>query len=459
MELTVKEILKATHGRLVSGDSKNKLSHFSIDSRTIKDKEAFIAIRGQNFDGHDFIYEAYRKGVRFFIVNKYKSLKNTLKDALFIKVEDTIKALAEIAHLKRLLHEIPLVAVTGSCGKTTTKDMLAGILSSKYNVLKNIGTENNQFGVPLTLLKLTLRHKIIVLEMGMNHPGEIRELNNIACADMGIITCIHSAHLGYLKNVKNIAKTKWELIETLKGERIAILNNDDKNLKPFFKKFKGKMITFGIKEKSDFTATNIDLKNNTVSFKINRRHKITLNLLGYFNIYNALASIAAARVFKIGYERIKMNLFDFKSLPMRMEKTNINDITVINDGYNANPQSFALAVKTLSNFSNGGRTIMVCCDMLELGKRSRNLHTQLGRLIVASNIDYLITMGKEARWIYKAALKNGMGQKKTKHAKNAQAAAHYLNEIAKPKDTILLKGSRLMKTEEIIKCFMSYCTP
>jgi UDP-N-acetylmuramoyl-tripeptide--D-alanyl-D-alanine ligase len=468
MKLNAGSIIKATGGKLATGSEKKRVGSFSIDSRSIRAREAFIAIKGANYDGHDFIKEAHQKGVRFFIVDERIRLKSNLKESVLIKVKDTRKALSDIACFIRGLLQIPVVAVTGSNGKTTTKDMTAHILMSKYKVLKNKGTENNEIGLPLTLLKLNKKHNIAVLEMGMNHPGEIRNLNKIALANIGVITCIQPAHLQYLKSIDNIAKNKWELIESLTGERIAVLNNDDENIRKLLFQFNGRKITFGIKNKSDFKASDIKMDKKRIRFKVNRKQEFILNLIGEFNVYNALAAISIGRHFGIDYEEMREKLIKFKSPPMRMAQFEIGGVNLINDGYNANPASFIYAIQTLSNLANlaeegnpaprrwRGKSIIVCCDMLELGSQSRQLHEQVGRQIVSNKIDYLVTVGEKARWIYKGALKSGLSKERARHASSAEEVAGILKRLARPNDTILLKGSRQMKTEEIVKCFMNY---
>lgn len=460
MRLRIEDVLKATDGRLITLNKKIKTSGFSIDSRTIKKHETFIAIKGKRLNGHNFIFQAYKKGVRSFIVSDSNFKKEKLKDSTLIKVNKTTNALGQIAYLKRKLSCASVIGVTGSCGKTTTKDMISEILGDSYKVLKNNGTQNNEFGLPLTLLKLKPNHEIAVLEMGMNHPGEIKMLNNIAQADIGVVTSIYPVHLKYLKDIKSVAKAKWELIESLRGKKIAVLNNDDENLRPLFKKFKGgRIITFGIKQKSDFKASDIKIKKESLSFKLNEKYKITLNLLGVFNIYNALAAIAVSSIFKkVKYKSIKKTLFSFKPPPMRMERLKYKGITIIDDGYNSNPESLALAARTLSDYSDKGKKIIVCCDMLELGAQSKQFHLKIGRLIAKLGIDYLITMGKYARWIHEGALKEGIARERLKHTEESRQAGQFLSEIAGRSDTILLKGSRLMKTEEIIKCFMKSYT-
>ena len=459
MRIDVNSILRTSQGVLLAGDRDASVCDFSIDSRVIKPYEAFIAIKGKRYDGHDFIIDAYKKGVRFFIIQKNSRIKAKLKDSVLIKVEDTRKTLAKIAHVVRRQVDIPVIAITGSCGKTTTKEMTASILESRFRVLKNIGTQNNEIGLPLTLLRLRKEHNIAILEMGMNHPGEITNLNRIALANIGAITCIYPVHLKYLKDIKNIAKAKWELIKTLRGKkRVAILNNDDDNLVRLSKGYKGRVVTFGIKNKSDFMATDIQVGKDQLIFKVNRKEKISLNLIGEFNIYNALCAIAVSRLFKISFDNIRESLSRFKPPPMRMNRIKLNGMLLINDGYNANPESMDLAIQTLSNLAQGRRSIVVCCDMLELGRFSKELHLKIGQKIALSGIDCLITMGKEAFFIYEGARRSGMDKSRIYYTKTAKEAASILKEICQPEDIILFKGSRSMKPEEIVKCFMSYFT-
>jgi UDP-N-acetylmuramoyl-tripeptide--D-alanyl-D-alanine ligase len=445
MKLSAKDIIKATDGTLIYGHDDKTIDEFSIDSRTINKDAAFIAIKGKRYDGHDFVLDSHRKGSRFFIV-----------DSVVIQVENTRKALGDIAVFKRRQLDIPVIAITGSAGKTTTKEMIYSILSTKYNVLKNKGTENNEIGLPCTLLNLKKDHEIAIVEMGMNKTGEIEYLSKIAEPDVGVITCIHPAHLGYLDSIENITETKWQLIKNLRKKRTAVLNNDDKQLKKKMRNYNGNVITFGIENKSDFQASSIHTDRDTIEFKINGKDKIRLNMLSKFNIYNCLAAVAIGSIFEIEFDQMKKTLASFKLPSMRMQKIKVNNITVINDGYNANPESLVLAAETLADLTKKSRSIMVCCDMLELGKFSRDLHEEAGRRIASLGIDYLICAGDQARWICKGALSSGMDKQKIRYSKNTKQACLQLKDIVQADDTILLKGSRLMKTEEIVKCFISY---
>jgi UDP-N-acetylmuramoyl-tripeptide--D-alanyl-D-alanine ligase len=262
--------------------------------------------------------------------------------------------------------------------------------------------------------------------------------------------------LGYLDSIENITETKWQLIKNLRKKRTAVLNNDDKQLKKKMRNYNGNVITFGIENKSDFQASSIHTDRDTIEFKINGKDKIRLNMLSKFNIYNCLAAVAIGSIFEIEFDQMKKTLASFKLPSMRMQKIKVNNITVINDGYNANPESLVLAAETLADLTKKSRSIMVCCDMLELGKFSRDLHEEAGRRIASLGIDYLICAGDQARWICKGALSSGMDKQKIRYSKNTKQACLQLKDIVQADDTILLKGSRLMKTEEIVKCFISY---
>ncbi len=457
--LTAKDIIKKTRGQLISGVLSCAADSFEIDSRRLKKGQAFIAIKGEQTDGHNYITAAYEKRCRFFIISRDIPLDKFNSKLTVIKVKNTAKALFDIAALKREKSKVMIVAVTGSCGKTTTKEMLSLILSERYVVLKNKGNFNNQYGLPLTLCNLQARHQVAVLEMGMNHPGEIKRLNQLTRADIGIITCVHPVHLKFFKSVKQIAKTKWELMQTLKGRKVAIVNFDSEPLKPLVKKYSGRIISFAINNSADYKATDIIIKDKTLNFKVNNRQKISLNILGGFNIYNALAAIAAARELGVSYEIIKRKLKTFKLLPMRMQSIYCGGVKFINDGYNANPKSMELALESLHLRQLSGKKIVVLSDMLELGRHSRKYHESIGKLVANYKIDILITYGEHAGWYCEAAKKAGMLKKNVFFLKNREEVASLLLKKAEKGDIVFLKGSRLMKTEEIVECFMNSYTP
>jgi UDP-N-acetylmuramoyl-tripeptide--D-alanyl-D-alanine ligase len=399
--LSLQEILKAARGKQVS-----------IDSRTIKPGELFIPLKGPNFDGRKFISEAIKKG------------------ASVLDVKDGLEALQTLATHHRNKFNIPVIGVTGSVGKTTTKDMIASILSCEMTVLKNEENYNNEIGVPLTLLKLTKKHKAAVIEMGMQKLGEIAELAGIARPNIAVITNIGEAHLEHLKTKKNVAKAKAEIFKYLGKKDWAVINQDDEffeHLKNLATRYSLLVTTFGILEKADITPKELE--------------GIELPIPGEHNIYNALAAIAVVKILKIKKESIKKGLEIFHPSSKRMEVINLKDKTkIINDTYNANPQSMRAALGTIAGMP--GRKIAVLGDMLELGAASRRAHQKIFRLAKELKIDYVFTFG--TLWPGSA-----------KPEKDKKKLIKYLKKFIRPHDIILVKGSRGMKMEEVAEALRS----
>ncbi|MFH1269779.1 MAG: UDP-N-acetylmuramoyl-tripeptide--D-alanyl-D-alanine ligase [Candidatus Omnitrophota bacterium] len=450
----VNELIEASGGRLIKEGDEPVIRGISIDSRTINRRDAFIAIKGENFDGHDFIKEAIKKGAGCIIKERDKKVRCGDKGVTFIEVRDTIKALGEIARFQRRRFDIPVIAVTGSNGKTTTKEMVARILSRKFKVLKNPGTKNNQIGVPMTLLRLNSTYDMAVIELGTSHFGEISYLAGVCEPNIGIITNIGPSHLEHLRDLGGVFREKYAMIGDLKAPRIAILNADDVLLKKNILARSGKEITlgFGIKAPCDFSASGVRNLNNKVEFRVNKKYKFTLNTAGYYNIYNALAAIAAARVFGIAYRDMILRLNTLTFPRGRLKLMESNGISFIDDTYNSNPLSLKQALNALVNFKTGGRKIFIMGDMLELGSREKSFHYQAGRE-AAKFCDVLITVGTLSRLAAKAARGSGLKNKRVFTCRTpAQARRVLFNSVSPIKgDLVLVKGSRLMKMEEVIR--------
>lgn len=456
VKFVLDDILKATSGKVIKNKKPIFAEGVSTDTRSIKKGDLFIAIRGDNFEGHDFLIEADKKGASGLIVENYSSKKLPKNISIpVISVKNSVKALGDLAEFHRKRFNIPVIAITGSNGKTTTKEMIWSILKTKYNVLKNIGTENNHIGIPKTLLNLEVSHEIAVLELGMNHPGEIENLARIAKPSVGVITNIGPSHLEFLGNLDNVLKAKAELLKHLKKDSILILNGDDKLLKGIKKKSPCKVVTFGIDCDCDFKADSIKNHGSNVDFTINKDRNINFKIPGIHNVYNALAAIAATSIFQIDFDSINKAFADFRLPPKRMNLINCGDITIIDDTYNSNPLSVNGAVTTLMHFNTDGKKIVIFGDMLELGKVSEKLHSEIGKVIAASGIDALIAVGPLSRITYESAKKEGMNNVFNCNAK--EDALKILKELVKPKDILLFKGSRRMKMEDIIDCFITSC--
>ncbi len=456
MSFQLDEILKWTGGEIINSKEEVPLvfEHIGMDSRTTRPGELFVALKGKNFDGHDFIGSAFSKGAKAALVSKIPEEQSHYPGEnkfFLIKVKDTLQALQDMATNYRHKFNLKVIAVTGSNGKTTTKDLITHLLKNKYSVIKSEGNFNNHIGLPLSLLSIGDNHQIAVLELGMSALGEIKLLSQIAKPEFGVITNVSPAHLEFLGSLDNVATAKSELIEFLSAESISFLNNDDPYVSQMRNKAKGKVITFGIKEKADYRADDIDYSHQGLSFKINQDVTISVPLLGHHNIYNVLAACAVARVLDLNWEIIKDCLANFSPPPMRMEFLEIKGLNIINDAYNANPHSVRVAIDTLKDFKTVGRKIMILGDMLELGNSSSLFHKQLGEYIANKGIDYLLTVGDVSRLTSQSALESGMDAGHIFHCNSIEEILVILKDIVQSEDVILIKASRAMRLERIVE--------
>ncbi len=450
---TVKDILVSTKGRLLSEKEREDdiLTGVSTDTRRLKGGELFVAIKGDRFDGHNFLLDAVSKGAGGVLTQEgcITNVNFKIPDISFISVPDSIRALGNIANFHRKRFNIPLIGITGSNGKTTTKDMLGAILSKKFSVLKNFGTENNHIGVPLTLMRLKGEHKIAVLEMGTNRLGEIRRLSEVARPTMAVITNIGPSHLQYLKDTKTVLKAKCEILEYLDKDAKVVLNADDELLNSL--KTKLKVVKFGLDKGYDFYADKMNLEPDGINFRLNGKHKINMGVVGRHNVYNALGAIAAGLDFGVSIDEIKEALSEFKMPNMRMEVRRIGDIKIINDSYNSNPLSMKKAIESLGDITTKGRKVLVAGDMLELGNLASRFHHLLGRQAAESGIDLIVAVGRLAEHIAKGAQEAGMNEKKIKLYSLTKEACEAVANLIKKGDTVLVKGSRAMKMEQIVE--------
>lgn len=447
--MSIKEILEATGGELVRGNPDDYIAGVSIDSRTLKKGDIFICIKGERFDGHDFIPPAIKNGAAAIIFCRAKELTAAGKiPRNCIAVKNTITALSNLACYHRKRFSIPVIGITGSNGKTTTKEMLACLLSTSYAVLKNEGTQNNIIGLSLTLLRLNASHKIAVLELGTNHSGEIKELCRICAPSAGLITNIGPAHLEFLGDEKGVLKEKWELIEDLRFPRIGILNADDGLLRDKLSGNTDALFTFGVKNKADFMARRILSKDRKTRFFI-KNYPIELKTLSKVNVYNALAAYALARIFGIDARDIMSKFSQFEFPKSRFQLKRINGFTVIDDAYNANPASFYNAIDAFNNLRARGRKIAVIGDMLELGKKSERAHRQIGRALGESAVSMLIGVGRLSHIACDAARTGGLNSKVIYKCRTTGEARGIVSGLLRKGDVVLLKGSRAMRLEEI----------
>lgn len=445
MEKTkVTEIAKAVSGRL-SGNKNCFVTGVSIDSRTTKKGDIFFAVKGENYDGHNFIKNAISKKASAVVVSRFSSSISHLPS---IVVKDTIKALQDFAGHYRRKFKVKVIGITGSNGKTTTKDILSSIISEKFSVLATQGNLNNHIGVPLTLFNLNKNHKYSVLEMGANHTGEIARLCEIAGPDCGIITNISPAHIGNFGSMKNILSSKTELFDYLNKKGVIIVNNDDKLLSSASKKFGCIKKTFGIKNNSDVSACGISLKTDKTVFVLKaagEEVKAEIPLCGLFNVYNALAASACAVSLGIPVKKIVRGIKYFKPQKKRMEIIALkNGIIVLNDSYNANPASMRNAIENFAKIFYNRKRILVLGDMLELGRYETAEHRKLGKFLYENkSADMICTTGRLSKNIAETA--GG------KWFRNTDNLSEYLKKNLKKGDAVLFKASRKIALDKVVE--------
>ncbi len=451
--LEINELLAATKRKLLQGKRSALVKGISIDSRSIRPGEAFVAIKGNNFDGHTFITQAVEKGAGVVILSCVLRHASWAKIPV-IEVKDTARALGDIGRFKREKYGLPLIAVTGSNGKTTTKDIIAWLFAKDFSVLKNPGTKNNHIGLPMALSGLSSAHRLAVVEIGTNHPGEAAYLSRIAGPNIGIITNIGCAHLEFFKDLAGVLKEKSALFASLRAPRIAILNADDRSLRRYISREdkKIRVFSFGIKNKADFRASGIESRNGKTEFYLNKKIKCSLNTPGVFNVYNALAAAVAARLLGLGYRRIAERLSSFVFRPGGLNLIRINNIRFIDDTYNSNPLSLKSALDALAGFRVAGKKILVMGDMLELGKGKEEFHCRAGA-DEDKTCAVLVAVGELSRLAADGARQNGIPPSNIFTCASAAEARELLYKIISPgrDDIVLVKGSRAMRMEEVLR--------
>jgi UDP-N-acetylmuramoyl-tripeptide--D-alanyl-D-alanine ligase len=447
---SVSDVLQATGGRLVYGDEEARFQAVSTDSRTIKTGDLFVAIAGEKYDGHDFLQEASDRGATGVLVAEDHIRKQPPvpgQEELWIAVPDTLRALGDLAAFHRRQSNVSVVAITGTNGKTTTKEMTASVLGQAYKVLKTPGNFNNLVGLPLTLFGLKDSHEWAVLEVAMNRPGEIRRLSEIANPDLGVITNIGPGHLEGVKDLDGVMEAKGELLEGLGQDSTAILNVDDERVCRLAERFDGRVLTFGIHSSAEVWGTPVSQTRSGSSFDLcwyDESVRVSLKTPGEGAIYNALAAAAVGYRADLSIDQVKKGLEGAVPLPGRMEISTLpGGIHLINDTYNANPGSVAVAIETLRSLKGGGRGIFVIGDMMELGEHTKKAHTQIGVLAARAGMAGLYSTGAFAGTVAEGAMGAGMDHRKIFKA--------YLG----PGDWVLVKGSRLTAMEKVVEGLMT----
>ncbi|MBI4126920.1 MAG: UDP-N-acetylmuramoyl-tripeptide--D-alanyl-D-alanine ligase [Deltaproteobacteria bacterium] len=451
---SVDDIVKATGGALLqAGTPSVKITGVSHDTRATLGSTLFVAIPGPRFDGHTFVAEAARKGAVAALVSHVVAAPPSMA---LIKVEDTIRALGDLAHAWRQKFSVPCVAITGSNGKSTTKQMATAIASELGDVLATEGNFNNLIGLPLTLFRWRDHHRAAILEMGMNTPGEIQRLTEITRPTVGLITNVTAAHLERLGSVEAVARAKGELFDTMGKEAIAIINDEDPWAKKLGAAFRGRCIHYGMQNESDVRFCHMETPAfDTTTFTVAAKEKevtITLPVMGVHNVLNAMAAIAIGEALGVDLERAAKRLQSFKPMAMRFEQIQLaNGVRLIHDAYNANPESMTAALTTIATAKRAGRFIAVLGDMLELGAASAKLHRDVGTKAVQCGVDQLYAVGRFAAAMVDGARSAGMKNGQARAEQELDAVKDDVLGTLKTGDVILVKASRGMKFERLVE--------
>lgn len=480
MKIIVKEILAAVNGTLLSGSEERCVASVSVDSRKIEAEALYVPVIGEKVNGHRFINGAFENGAVAAFVKASEKISDFVEGKAYIQVEDTIEALQALAGWYRDQFTMPVIGITGSVGKTTTKEMVSAALSVKYNVIKTLGNWNSQIGLPLMMFQFEPTHEVAVIEMGMSEEGEMERLSAIAKPDMGIMTNIGVAHIGQLGSQENIRKEKLNFInETLKnaptgsrGRRKLFLNGDDSLLleigrnpeqAAMTEKTREALkqtdcVTFGLSENFDFYGKDVIVKDDKIHFTLvypDGEEEIVLSVLGMHNVENALAALAAAYELGLKPSKAKKGLAEYQPIAMRGQVYHHNGVVIVDDTYNASPDSMKSSANVLLQMEKLDRRVIVLGDVLELGEVSYSCHYEVGAFIAKAScqgrtIDEVITVGCEAKAIADGVKAEGSGVIAVHSFATNEEALLYLREQMREKTGIIVKGSRGMHMETIV---------
>ncbi len=446
-EMTLNEIALATGSTCPDSIKDRKVDSICIDSRKLSPGCLFIAIRGENFDGHSFISQALEKGA----VAALSSCPSD-GDERVLTVKDTKRALLDLARYYRRRFSLFLTGVTGSVGKTSTKEMIYAILSAKGKTLKTEGNFNNEIGMPLTMFRLDHSYQNAVVEMGMSNFGEISDLTHVCVPNAAVITNIGVSHIEALGSRENILKAKMEITESMEPNSPLILNGDDDLLRTVNHQTDRPIIYYGIDSGSDVTASDIQTADGMTSFLIHyygQSISAVIPTIGRHNVYNALAGFCVGLAADMEPEQIVRAMRLYKNAGLRQNTTVTEGVTVIADCYNASPASMQAALDVICTMECTGRRICVFGDMLELGDYSEEAHQEVGRMVGRANMDLLLCYGEESRAIKRGAMMVGM--KNVRHFAEQEELADFLVQTLRPGDAVIYKASRGMKLERVIE--------
>lgn len=448
--LTAQDVVDACRGELISGDPGTKITGVSTDTRTLKPGDLFFALTGENSDGHKFLADALARGACGVVVSRKVEAR-----CLAIRVDDTLIALGDLAAFYRARFDPTVVAVTGSVGKTTTKEMIAAVAAEAGSVLKNPGNFNNEIGLPATLFELTSKHTTAVVEMAMRGPGQIAYLANIARPRIGVITNIHMSHIELLGTLDAIADAKGELLDHLPHDGLAVLNADDAYIGYLRTRARCRVVSFGESESAEVRAISAGIDSaGCCNFEVRTPRgafEVRIPVPGEHNIKDALAAIAVGEELGISHAGIRQALAGFKPPEKRSNVIpSRRGFVVIDDTYNASPPSVISALKTLA-MMDGDRKIAVLGDMLELGDHALEAHLEVGRAVSETAVDVLLAVGQLARLIARGAIDAGLPAGRVIEFEDSSQAAREIANAVRERDVVLVKGSRAMRMERVVE--------
>jgi UDP-N-acetylmuramoyl-tripeptide--D-alanyl-D-alanine ligase len=436
MELSLAEVEGAIRGRSSARFPELRVRGWSIDSRTVRNGDLFFAIRGERHNGHAFMHAALKQGAAAAVVSEpVEAAEGTL-----LEVSDTVAALQKLACWARKRWARPMVAVTGSAGKTTTKDVIAELLQVRFRVGKTAGNLNNHIGLPLSILRIPDDAEVGVIELGMNHAGEIRELARIAQPEIGVVTNVGFAHIESFASIEEIASAKRELIECLPSTGVAVLNADDERVAAFRAAHAGRTVTYGFSTHADVRATDVEMRAEGAAFTANGVRFRTV-LTGRHSVSNILAGLAVASVFEIQFEELVAAVAGLAPGEMRGERSHWRGVTVLNDSYNSNPEAVRSMIDVLRE-EPAKRRIAVLGEMLELGGMSEALHREIGHYVATAGVDVLIGVRGVSQSMIEEAQKAGLHHHAAFFFQEPESAGDFLRNFVRPGDAILFKGSR-----------------
>lgn len=458
------EVLAATGGTLLKGTTGRLVQRVCTDSRKVRKGDLFVALKGARFDGHRFIDEVFTRGANGVVVEAFPCRTKNSEPVrawsvpFVVKVEDSLKAYQDLATFHRARFDIPVVAVTGSNGKTTTKEMVAKTLSQRWRLKKTAGNLNNRIGLPQTVLGLTAVHQAAVLELGVDAEGQTTRLAEIARPTVGLITNVGHDHLEFFGSVEGSARAKAELLALLPQDGAVVLNADDPYYEFFRRRARCAVVSFGFREQADVRGSHVQRKGARTEFRCHvagrrRSHRLALQVHGAHNVSNALGAIAVGHVLGLSVANVATGLSRFRPVAMRSQVFSWQGVTVIQDYYNANPDSMKAAVTLLQELGTGRRTIAVLGDMLELGTETRTLHREVGAFLAGSRVSLLVACGELGREVAQGASTGGMTPSRVFEARGVNDAARILEKLVESGDVVLLKASRSMQFERLADAF------